>query len=155
MQCKRSDCFVCPHPDCINDYVAPAYRPTAEKLEKQRKRRRERYEKARASDLCGWCMKRPATQGRTSCTECRNKYNRNRAEAYHRKGKLSRDEMDGVTICMKCGNAEPKERFKLCEKCYTNAVKALKKTPTHNGKKPNNYFTVFNEVFYARKADKE
>ena len=35
MKCKRSDCFTCPYPDCINDSFASHYRPSKERLAKQ------------------------------------------------------------------------------------------------------------------------
>jgi hypothetical protein len=48
--------------------------------------------------------------------------------------------MDGVTLCKKCGKNPPVTGYAVCERCLALCRKALDKTPSHNGKAPDNGF---------------
>lgn len=144
MKCKRSDCFNCPYPDCINDTFKK--KPTEEQYKRhmaqvrayQRKRRLERIEQG----LCTECGKNKPTEGYKTCAVCRNFRARRRKENYYKKGDHKPPYLlDGVTLCKKCGKEPPMEGYKVCKRCYESCVANLTKTPSHMKIKQNNGFS--------------
>ena len=125
MKCKKNDCFSCPYPDCINNYVKPRYELSMEQKEKDRIRAAERYRTRRDSGVCVICGNRPAAQGKTKCVECNIWFNRYKRDWCHTSGTLPRSAMDGVAICKHCGKRQPLEGHKVCESCYSALLAAL------------------------------
>lgn len=149
MRCKKSDCFSCPYPDCINDYVKPTRRLSAESARRKIEKRSALIAERRASGVCTSCGGKITDTRFRMCAACREKARRYKEQELREKGVKPRELLDGVTLCQKCGKFPPKEPFKLCERCYESSMEHLAKTPTHNGKKPDTFFARFNEVFYA------
>lgn len=145
MHCKKSDCFSCPYPDCINDYVRKPQKYTERRAAYVRKKKDERIK----AGLCPYCGKRPPSDGHKTCGWCRAYFRQNKSKSMRNAGIIPKDMLNGVDRCSKCGKYPPKQGQMLCERCYEQALAALSKTPTHNGKKNSGYFTQFNEVFYA------
>lgn len=153
MYCKKSDCFDCPYPDCINDYVQPTQPLTEKTKEYLRKKGKERRQAFRELGLCTSCGKRKPLPGHVRCGEC-NAYNRRKKKEYRlRDGKLTIEMLDGVTRCRKCGKAPPEIGYRLCKACLAKARKALDKAPTHSGKEFHSGFTEVHEAWWrARKT---
>lgn len=149
MRCKKSDCFSCPYPDCINDYVKPIRRPSAESARRKNEKRSALIAERRASGVCTSCGGKITDTRFRMCAACREKARRYKEQELRKKGVKPRELLDGVTLCQKCGKFPPREPFSLCERCYKSSIEHLAKTPTHNGKKPDTFFARFNEVFYA------
>ena len=134
MKCKRSDCFTCPYPDCINDSVTSHYRPAKERLAKQSAKAAETAKKRAAAGLCTLCGKRKPRPGYRTCSECAARQRRAANASHYRNGTTPRILMDGVSLCKKCGKNPPTYGYAVCERCLELCRSALDKTPTHNGK---------------------
>lgn len=142
MNCKKNDCFTCPYPDCINDYVKKQYKRSPEGVRKIAAYNKKRSEQWETDGLCKSCGKRTPRQGYKMCAECQAK-NRRYVERYHRKNgtRLPKVLLDGISRCKRCGKYPPVEGYKLCERCLESARRALDSAPTHNGKTVDNNFT--------------
>lgn len=140
MNCKKNDCFTCPYPDCINDYVKKRYKRPPDYSKINVIRNRERQEKRAAAGLCIMCGRKPPRAGYKMCPECqaktRNRQNRYNWETGKRQPQVL---LDGVSRCKRCGKAPPAEGYKLCERCLESARRALDTVPSHNGKAIDNY----------------
>lgn len=153
MRCKKTDCFTCPYPDCINENPDPIriYTGQLQRMNNLAKKRR----KARAeSGMCTWCGKRTASDGRKTCPECREKLRRYKEVQTRKKGILPRVLLDGVDLCQKCGKAPPVDSYKLCQRCLDNARAHLDLTPTHNHKRPAGYFNEAHEIYWSEHKGK-
>ena len=142
MNCKKNDCFYCPYPDCINDYVKKQYKRSPEYIRRAVARQTERIEQRAASGLCTTCGKRPPRTGYRTCAECQARSRKYTNRHNHNvRGQLPQVLLDGVSRCKRCGKAPPAAGYKLCERCLESARRALDTAPTHNGKTIDNNFT--------------
>lgn len=55
MECKKNDCFNCPYPDCINDYVKKTYPRKKQWVEHQTEYVSRRAKRRAAEGLCTKC----------------------------------------------------------------------------------------------------
>lgn len=141
MNCKKKDCFNCPYPDCINDYVKKEYDRPAAYIKKQVERQSERIQQRAAAGLCTTCGKRPPRNGYRTCAECQAR-SRRYANRHNRSiGRIPESLLDGVSLCKRCGKAPPASGYKLCERCLESARMALDHTPSHSGIVVDNNFT--------------
>lgn len=148
MECKKNDCFNCPYPDCINDYVPKYYKPSKERLARQTAKASAVAKKRAAKGLCTACGKKKARPGYKMCAECAAKSRRASNNWHWRNGTTPKTVMDGVVLCKKCGKSPPASGYKVCERCLSLCRSALDKTPSHNGKTPDNGFTRAIRVDY-------
>lgn len=131
MKCNWKDCFTCPYPDCINDYVYPYNAESNKKYYQANKEKRKQqvrnYQKERiANGLCEDCGKRPiAKNSKSRCTECLLRRRIQAEERRRKNGVLPRTLFDGVTRCLRCGNEELVSGHKLCEKCLETSRKSV------------------------------
>lgn len=121
MKCKRSDCFNCPYPDCINEYFPK------ERTEEQRKQywvnRKAKIQECRESGICTVCQHRPADEGYRTCAICRSKRNVRMKKYNHETGRSKpRELFDGVTLCKLCGKNPPADGLKVCEECRRKSI---------------------------------
>lgn len=140
MECKKNDCFNCPYPDCINDYVKKTYPRKKQWIAHQTEYVSKRAKRRAAEGLCTKCGKRPPRPEYRTCGECAMKSRRASNEHKWRNGTTPKVLMDGVTLCKKCGKNPPVTGYAVCERCLALCRKALDKTPSHNGKAPDNGF---------------
>lgn len=152
MHCKKSDCFDCPYPDCINDYVKPLHPRSEEQKERYNTWCRERRDAFSKEGLCRYCGKRPPDGGYKTCGICRAYMREKRRESHYRYGVKPRCLLDGVTLCGKCGKAPPEIGYRLCKDCLASAREALDKTPTHNGRKNTGGFTEVHEAWWRARG---
>lgn len=130
MKCNQ-DCFNCPYPDCINDYIKPydaeyhkQYR--AEHRDKVNERKRQLRAERKANGICTDCGQRPIAQGsETRCTECLLKLRKRSIEKRRKDGSLPRELFDGVNLCQKCGKDKPVGGYKLCENCLKKSRESI------------------------------
>lgn len=148
MECKKNDCFNCPYPDCINDYVRKYYKPSKERIARQTAKASAVAKKRAAKGLCTACGKRKARPGYRTCAECAAKSRLASNEHKWRNGTTPKSLMDGVTLCKKCGKNPPATGYAVCERCLSLCREALDKTPTHSGKSPTNGFARAIRVDY-------
>ncbi len=148
MECKKNDCFNCPYPDCINDYVRKYYKPSKERIARQTAKASAVAKKRAAKGLCTACGKRKARPGYRTCSECAAKSRLASNEHKWRNGTTPKSLMDGVTLCKKCGKNPPATGYAVCERCLSLCRAALDKTPTHNGQTPTNGFARAIRVDY-------
>lgn len=141
MNCKKNDCFNCPWPDCINDYVKKQYKRSADYTRRAVARRTEKIEANAAAGLCTTCGKRPPRTGFRTCAECQTRSRKYANRHNHSKGQLPETLLDGVSRCKRCGKAPPASGYKLCERCLESARRALGHTPSHSGIVVDNNFT--------------
>lgn len=142
MNCKKNDCFNCPYPDCINDYVKKQYKRSPECIRKIAAYNKKRADQWETSGLCKSCGKRPPRQGYKLCAECQAKSRKRSNEHNHNiRGQLPQVLLDGVSRCKRCGKAPPSAGYKLCERCLESARRALDTAPSHNGIVVDNSFT--------------
>ena len=105
MNCKKKDCFNCPYPDCINDYVKKEYDRPAAYIKKQVERQSERIQQRAEAGLCTTCGKRPPRNGYRTCAECQAR-SRRYANRHNRSiGRVPESLLDGVSLCKRCGKA--------------------------------------------------
>lgn len=141
MNCKKKDCFNCPYPDCINDYVKKEYDRPAAYIKKQVERQSERIQQRAEAGLCTTCGKRPPRNGYRTCAECQAR-SRRYANRHNRSiGRVPESLLDGVSLCKRCGKAPPASGYKLCDRCLESARRALDHTPSHSGIVVDNNFT--------------
>lgn len=133
MNCKRDDCFRCPYPDCINDYVKKEYPRAKEYLARQIEYHRQRAKQREAAGLCNLCGERPPRPGYKSCLECAMKQRRYANKSHWKRGTTPKPLMDGVELCKKCGKAPPVDGYKVCERCLAGCRRALQNSPSHKG----------------------
>lgn len=125
MKCKKSDCFNCPYPDCINDYVAPTYKLSDEQKERFREYQRVFYQQKLEAGLCRECGKTPVVPGRTKCSACAKKDRERQRKRREAKNITPRVLMDGSFLCSRCGKSKPVEGYKLCAECLERARKSM------------------------------
>lgn len=117
------DCFNCPFPDCINDYVAPYdYEYQKEYRKKYRDkinlRKRQLKEERKLNGMCVECGKFPITENsKSKCYTCLSKDRVLREKKRRDKGILPRELFDGVNLCSTCGKNKPVDGYKECESC--------------------------------------
>lgn len=126
MKCKHNDCFTCPYPDCINDYVRPynaEYRKEyhAKHADENSARLKQVRAERKANGICTNCGKRPSEQGKTRCTECLLKLRQASIKRNRKQGRVPRELFDGIDLCIKCGRNHPVNGYKLCESCLEKA----------------------------------
>lgn len=140
MGCKYlKDCFVCPYEDCILDEAEIKIRHrTKEQYEHKLAHEKEKQQERKEQGLCIRCGRKLQESKYTKCAECRLKaarYNRRYKDAKVFKGELKTKEMlDGINLCKKCGKSKPVEGYHLCERCLEQCRRALSNTPTHKGR---------------------
>lgn len=149
MRCKKSDCFTCPYPDCINDDEPSVRVYTPEQKERIRYRARARRQRFKDAGLCSWCGKKAPTGGFKMCAECRIKMRRTKEDQNRQKGILPRSMLDGVERCQKCGKSPPVDGYKLCERCLASTRAHADLTPTHNHRRPVGWFNDAQEIYWA------
>lgn len=113
MECKKNDCFNCPYPDCINDYVKKTYPRKKQWIAHQTEYVSKRAKRRAAEGLCTKCGKRPPRPGYRTCGECAMKSRRASNEHKWRNGTTPKVLMDGVTLCKKCGIMLAKKNYKV------------------------------------------
>ena len=107
MRCKWSDCFTCPYPDCINDYIPPIRKASPETI-KKRIQKMSLLRKERANNgLCTSCGLRPPRGGYKMCRECQVKSAKYKEKENKEKGITPRFMLDGTYLCQKCGKHPP------------------------------------------------
>lgn len=148
MKCKWSDCFTCPYPDCINDYVPPTRKASPEQIKKNTQRMSLLRKERANNGLCTQCGKKPPREGYKMCKECQVKYARYKEKENRKKGVIPKSLLDGIYLCQKCGKYPPVEPYKLCEGCLESNRKHLDLTPTHNGRRVNSDFCNNHERFW-------
>ena len=148
MRCRKQDCFSCPYPDCINDYVPPERKANPEIVRKAVQRKSAMRKERVSSGLCTECGKYPPREGYKMCHYCQAKFRKYKNDENHKKGIKPRVLLDGISLCQKCGKHPPEPNYKLCKRCLENALKHLSLTPTHNGKKIQSGFTIGHERFW-------
>ena len=130
MKCNK-DCFNCPYPDCINDYVKindPEYqkRYYEEHRSQELERKIQQRKKRKAKGLCTTCGKRPLTEGsKAHCVECLIKLRERSLKRNRRQNMTSKALFDGIDLCKKCGKDKPVIGYKLCESCLEQARQAI------------------------------
>lgn len=153
--CGYNDCFTCPYPDCINDYVEPTRKLSPEQIKKISSRKSELRKEREKVGVCTQCGKRPSRQGYKMCYDCQRKFRLYKELENRKKGVQSKILLDGISLCAKCGKKPPQKPYKLCSRCLENNLKFLEKTPTHNGKKQKGGFTEANETFWRGYTNKK
>lgn len=121
MICKKADCFTCPYPDCINDYVPPLLPLTEKRKEQIRARGKARYQERKAAGLCVRCGKYPPEAGKVRCWNCLKKDARNHRDP----AAIPRSLFDGVERCKNCGRPELQTGKKICPECYAKSCETL------------------------------
>lgn len=91
----------------------------AHRLEYERMKRVERKE----NGVCVKCGKRQATEGKTTCTQCRAKINIYQEKYRNQKRKIPIELYRKDGYCSMCGSTDLVEGKKLCHKCYEAACK--------------------------------
>lgn len=124
MRCNRK-CFECDRPDC--DYEPQKRAFTPEQKARAKARLHERRAQARERGICVLCMKRSATSGYSTCTDCRARHRTNERERRHRIRTMPRVLFDGVERCVICGQYAPIANKTICARCYENCLKNLRK----------------------------
>lgn len=152
MKCKVSDCFNCPYPDCINDYVAPYYPLSDECKERANERHRSLYQSRKDSGVCVRCGMHPPEQGRVRCSLCLNDDRKKHEKNSRKKGRTPRQLMNGVDLCKQCGKAKPVEGYKMCETCLEKARERA--AIMLSLKKGKNAFEKGNKAYWERKKAK-
>lgn len=153
MKCKVSDCFNCPYPDCINDYVPKPWQPTEEWRKQNNEQRRLLYQSRKENGVCVICGKCPPEQGRVRCSECLQEDRKKHEKSNRKKGRTPRQLMNGVDLCKQCGKAKPVEGYKMCERCLEKARERIPIMLSH--KKGKNAFEKGNDAYWKRKKAKE
>lgn len=133
LNCKREDCFQCPYPDCINDYVKKEYPRSKEYRAHQIEWYRQRSKRWESEGLCSVCGARPPRPGFKSCLECALKRRRYANKSHWKYGTVPKVLMDGISLCKKCGKAPPADGYKVCERCLDGCRRALENVPSHKG----------------------
>lgn len=149
MICKKADCFTCPYPDCINDYVPPLP-PLSEKRKEQiRARGKARYQERKAAGLCARCGKHPPEPGKVSCWSCLKKDARN-----HRAPEaIPKILFDGVLRCRTCGKQELEPGKKICPGCYKTVCRTL--IDARAARKQEHVWDAENKLIFRTKEEKE
>lgn len=137
MGCKFfNDCFTCPYEDCILDEtkIKISHR-TKEQYERKLALEKERQKKRKEQGLCVKCGRKLQDDKYTKCIECRIKaarYNKKYRDMKALRGETKTKEMlDGINLCKKCGKAKPAEGYNICERCLEQCRRALSKIKTH------------------------
>lgn len=114
MKCNH-DCFNCPFPDCVNNYVDTRRYSDRSEVYKayDRARQKARREAAKAAGLCIICQKRPAAQG-AKCLDC---YLRQKRYDRAKWTRTDREEWKAAERCYFCG-AERLPGQKVCRRHY-------------------------------------
>lgn len=121
MICKKNDCFSCPYPDCINDYVPPLVQQSEERKKQMRDKGKARYQERKAAGLCVRCGKYPPQAGKVRCWSCLKKDALN-----HRDPTATpRFLFDGVERCRTCGKPELEPGKKVCPECYRTSLRTI------------------------------
>lgn len=145
MICKKADCFTCPYPDCINDYVPPFLPLTEERKEQIRARGKARYQERKATGVCTRCGKRPPSGGKTKCWECLGKD----ARAHRDPEAIPRILFDGVTRCRTCGKPELEPGKKICPGCYRTVCRTL--IDAREARRKKHFWDAENKLIFKRK----
>ena len=130
MKCNK-DCFNCPFPDCINDYVKPYdaeyhKRYWAEHSEEINKKRKLLHEERKANGICVCCGKRQISKNSTyQCTECMLKDRTRHIKRYKANGGSTHETFEMMGLCKKCGKEKPVEGYKLCKSCLEKDRQAM------------------------------
>ena len=156
MQCKATDCFRCPYPDCINPLPLRVREYSRSQKDRNNARKRAQRAAYKAAGLCPVCGRMRDNQRWQKCGHCRA-MGRQAAEKIRRKrGQLPKCLLDGVERCLHCGKAAPATGYQLCEKCLEDARAALSCTPTHTGRGCTTHFAKGIWAFWAeQKMDTE
>ena len=151
MKCKKSDCFNCPYPDCINDYIPPIRKQSPKQIKRRTEKKSLLRKEWQKNGLCTCCGKKPPRDGYKMCYECQRKARRYKEEETRRKDlHIPIALLDGENLCKKCGKAPPVKPYKLCMRCLENNRKHLDLTPTHNHKKIESDFCKSNGLFWGK-----
>lgn len=119
--------------------------------EESRLRHKKLREERRAAGLCWQCGNKIEQSNKTRCNKCLAKAQEKNRQKTLRRGKLLRSMRDGIEICTMCGNAKPLKDKKICQSCFDACIGNLAKTPTHNGKRVDNYFSQTMSSFFNQK----
>ena len=151
MKCKKSDCFNCPYPDCINDYIPPIKKQSPEQIKRRTVEKSLRRKEWQQKGLCTCCGKKPPREGYKMCHECQTKARKYKEEETRKKDlHKPRVLLDGECLCQKCGKSPPAKPYKLCSRCLESNRRHLDLTPTHNHKKILSDFCKNNELFWGK-----
>lgn len=136
MRCAKKDCFNCPYPDCINDYVQPLYRRSVEAKERKNATARELYSKRKETHQCVKCgRKLPTGEKRVLCCTCNAKVTEQQRIYKREKGITPKELMDGENLCSRCGKSPPADGHKQCARCLEISRKAYAKACAAAGRK--------------------
>lgn len=114
-----------------------------EQKEKNNIRHKKMYENRKAAGICVYCGKKPAVSGKVACAMCAKRDAKRHRERNRKAGKLPRYMFGDGYHCVICGKNV--SGGKLCDKCYSNSVRALEiaRTKVKSGWKSQNF--VFGE----------
>lgn len=155
MKCRTKDCFTCPYPDCINDYVKKTQTYSEKQLAEKAKRVRARKDMYRNLGICPYCGKRKIDDGHKMCDFCRTYFRLHKNKSQHKHGVLPKELLDGIDRCSRCGRGLPVDGYSLCTSCLQQARTALSKTPTHNGRKVDNYMKKVHNAWWEEKLSQK
>lgn len=136
MICKKNDCFACPYPDCINDYVRPPYKPSEAQKKRNIELHKQRYSRRKEAGICVICGKRRPMENRLKCSFCTARLKEMSRRYRQRDGVTPRVLMDGVGLCTMCGKSPPIEGKRVCRTCYDKLVHNLENAKGKNYKYP-------------------
>lgn len=152
MHCSMADCFTCPYPDCINPEPLRIRTYTEKQKRQINARHREARAKRRELGKCTQCGVILDTNYEFKmCLKCRMRARKYKVDERIKYGLLTKDMLDGVERCQKCGKEPPKPGYKLCERCYNSNLTHLAKTPTHRGRGCQTHFRDFGNVFWEER----
>lgn len=148
MKCRAKDCFQCPYPDCINDFVPKSRKNSPETIAKRIQKKSALIKERQSLGLCTSCGKEKPRDGYKMCFLCRYKARKYKESESRKNGLTPRFMMDGIHLCQKCGKSAPVHPYKLCSRCLESNRRHLDKTPTHNGKRQVGLFCESNEIYW-------
>lgn len=127
MICKHDDCFTCPYPDCINDYVPPLVLTTEERKKQIRDRGKARYQERKDAGLCVECGDRPPATGKVRCNDCLRRNRNNARRSWQSRYRTMPKEMWGyLGLCTTCGKHPQEDGRKVCKECLAKSAESLK-----------------------------
>lgn len=121
------------------------------KQERNRKaveRWKKKSEEWKILGLCSNCGAKIEQSGKKRCNKCISRDAERHRKKMLERGGVPRSIRDGITICTMCGKREPMKYKKVCAECNEVLANNLAKTPTHNGKRVDNYFSKTMSSFF-------
>lgn len=118
---------------------------------KKVERWKQKAEEWKKLGLCNTCGGKIERSDKKRCNKCISRDAERHRKKMLERGGVPRSLRDGITICTMCGKREPMKNKKVCAECDSILANNLVKTPTHNGKRVDNYFTQTMSLFFNQK----